>query len=451
MTITEKLADYALSFDRETISSQTRAIANKNIRDIIGCMLAGSKERSVKMAEDLYLRICGTGEFQVIGAPGYKTDLLHAAMLNAMEAHVRDFDDIVVSLEGHATISMFPVALVVGEYVGASGEEVLEAYISGVEIAGILGRSLFAADYKNGWDSSGTIGIFGATVTAARILKLNREELIHALGIAVNEASGTRSVYGYMNKDISAGHTAMKGVFCALAAQSGFDSCPDSFENRSGYLATFAEGMDEEMFDQIIKDRISVFSDPGIIEKLYPSCRDTHCAVDAALKLIEEHDIDIADIRNGFCYASAASLYNDRFPYPDTPSQAKFSMPYGVALALVNHKLDLDDFDGEVLRSPVVSELCSRFEVVEDDERFLTGGAEVVVCMKDGTRYSQKVEVAKGDPSKPLDEETLKNKFERCFRYISDKDHAELLFEQLKEFSKINTVKGFIEHINSLI
>lgn len=451
MTITERLADYALSFDQETICSETRAIANKNIRDVIGCMLAGSQERSVKMAEDLYHRICGSGEFQVIGAPGYKTDLLHAAMLNAMEAHVRDFDDIVVSLEGHATISMFPVALVVGEYVGASGEEVLEAYISGVETAGLLGSSLFAKDYKAGWDSSGTIGVFGATVVAARLLKLNREQLINALGIAVNEASGTRSVYGYMNKDISAGHTAMKGVFCALAAQSGFDSCPDSFENRSGYLATFADGIDEEIFDRIVNERISTFIEPGIIGKLYPSCRDTHCAVDAAMQLAEDYDINIADIKNGFCYAPTAALYNDRFPYPETPSQAKFSMPYGVALALANHNLELDDFDGETLRNSVVSELCSRFEVVEDDEHFPNGGAEVVVCTKDGTRYSQRVEVAKGAPSEPLGEDVMKEKFYSCYSYITHKDNAKNLFEELNDFGKINNVKGLTEHINSLI
>ena len=134
MTITERLADYAMSIHMDTISPDVRAIAEQSVTEIVGCMLAGSQERSVRMMEVLYSDICAPGEYRVIGASEYGTDLLHAVMLNAMEAHVRDFDDIVVGLSGHSTISVFPVALVVGEYVGASGNEVLEAYITGVEI-----------------------------------------------------------------------------------------------------------------------------------------------------------------------------------------------------------------------------------------------------------------------------------------------------------------------------
>ena len=454
MTITERLADYAMSIHMDTISPDVRAIAEQSVTEIVGCMLAGSQERSVRMMEELYSDICAPGEYRVIGASEYGTDLLHAVMLNAMEAHVRDFDDIVVGLSGHSTISVFPVALVVGEYVGASGNEVLEAYITGVEIAGTLGRALFAEGYKAGWDSSGTIGIFGAAAAAARLLRLTRKQFVHALGIAVNEASGTRSVYGYMNKDISAGHTAMKGVFCALAAQKGFDSCPESFENISGYLATFAEKLDEELLERIIGERISVFQEPGIIRKLYPSCRDTHCAVDAAMELAKEYAVNIEEISHGVCYAQESALYNDRFPYPDSPSQAKFSMPYGVALALAAQKLTLDDFDGQELKDPTISALCRKLDVVADDQRFspdAAGGAEVVICMKDGTQYSKKVEVAAGDPAKPLEEHLLKEKFMECVRYVSDTDRAEELYDKLTDISQISNMKGFIEYVNSIL
>ena len=95
-------------------------------------------------------------------------------------------------------------------------------------------------------------------------------------------------------------------------------------------------------------------------------------------------------------------------------------MPYGVALALTAQKLTLDDFDGQVLKDPTISALCRKLDVVADDQRFspdAAGGVEVVICMKDGTQYSKKVEVAKGDPSKPLEEKLLKEKFMECVRY----------------------------------
>ena len=447
MTISERLADYALSFREDNVSEETWRIANIVLRDTLGCMLAGSDDIALQKMKTIAEEFGGKPQASVPGFGGWKTDIFSAARMSAMEAHVRDYDDIVVSMKAHATISMLPVMLVLGEFTGAGGTEAALAYISGVETAGTLGAALFEGGMSIGWDATCAIGVFGAAVTAGRLLHLDRDQMVCALGLAANDAGGFRNVYGYMNKDISAGHTAEKGIFAALAAKRGYDSAPDVFENKTGYLSALSGGIDMEELERRIDGRISIFSDPGIIMKKYPSCRDTHCAVDAAMRIRDREDFDPSSlIDHVTCYAGTPALFNDRFPYPDTPMQAKFSMPYHVALALKNGVLAIDDFAGETFRDPEAAKLCRKVQIICDDEHYGDScAARVEVAQTNGKVFAETVDVALGDPGLPLDEAVLKAKFAECVDRISDKGNADELYELLADFRSITNISNLLK------
>lgn len=454
MTIIEKMAAYAVSINKDTISADTLNKVNEIIRDCIGCILAGSTDISIKMIKGFAGEYGGAKVSSVIGDKHFKTDILNASMINAMEAHVRDFDDICAAMEGHPTIAVLPVALTLGEYMESSGTEMLEAYTAGVEIAGLLGSALFSSGYSMGWDTTLSQGVFGTTVAASKLLGLTEREMAYALGIAATEAGGLRASYGTMTKDLTAGRSAQKGVWCALAAKAGFNSSLKAFEDKSGLLAVATNGIDEKLFDEIIEKRKSTFLEPGMIMKLYPSCRGTHNAIDAAIEIACGNDIRIEDIDGVICYAQKAAMENDRYPQPKTPMEGKFSIPYCVALSLKNKHVGLADFDGDVIQDEKLMALCRKIEAVEDNSRFTddaVSGCEVVVTMKDGRQLSKKVEIAKGDPKNQINPAELRSKFLECAKSVMNEKNAESLYDLAEDMTQIPNVKTFIKNINELL
>ena len=333
MTLTQEIASYAISINKDTISAATQKIAAEIMRDCVGCILGGMNDWPVRRTAEYYRGFHADTNASVIGIRDLKLAPEYAAMVNAMAAHIRDFDDICVAAEGHPTVAVFPSVLALGEALSSSGQEIIDAYITGVEITGLMGSALFASGYHMGWDTTCTTGIFGTTAAAAKLLRLTEEEFTNALGIAATEASGLRASYGTFAKDLTAGRTASKGIYAAKMAQLGFDANPAELEDESGLLAVSSNGFDVKLFHHIIEKRISTVLSPGMIMKRYPSCRGTHNAIDAALGLADETEFRTEEIKEIFCYAEHSAIENDRYPQPEIPIQGKFSIPYCVALA----------------------------------------------------------------------------------------------------------------------
>lgn len=448
MTITQMMANYAMSIRQDTITPETLHVARRVAFDVYGCLIGGTREHVVNLMVAYTKEYGGKPMATAIGHEGYKTDTCHAAMINSMSAHVHDTDDICIAVDAHPSVAILSTALAVGEYLDASGLDVLNAYIAGIEVASLLGSGLFAKGYDYGWDTNGTVGVFGTTVAAAKLMGLSEAQLTDALGIAATEASGLRASYGTMTKDITAGTPAYKGVFACEMAKAGFDARPTIMEDVSGLLKVSSNGVDLVLMQKIVDERISSFISPGILQKLYTTCRGTHSSIDGALAIANKYAIDPKEIREVISYAQDTAAANDRYPFPATPMQGKFSIPYCMAIALIYKKLDMSFFQtGDVITDEAVLELTKKGKTIIDpsfDGQPSRTGAEVKVFMKDGTVYSERIQYPKGDPSNPLTREELLQKFQRLAGIYLPQHRLEEIAQMAENIDSIPKIRDLI-------
>ncbi len=244
MAITAAFARYVTSMDCERIPSEVLAVARRAILDTVGCGIAGSREPAAKIARELGRQDGGVGRATVIGvndgADALRLPPQNAAMVNAVAGHALDYDD--VNSMGHPSVPVVFAALAVCEDTGASGRDLLTAYVAGVEVETKLMKAFTESHYLVGWHSTSTLGVFGAAAAAARLYRLTPEQTATAFGIAGSEASGLRQNFGTMTKPFHPGHASWSGIIAARLARAGFTADQAIFEAPLGFLAVFAAG-----------------------------------------------------------------------------------------------------------------------------------------------------------------------------------------------------------------
>jgi 2-methylcitrate dehydratase PrpD len=327
--------------------------------------------------------------------------LLERVAAAGTAGHVLDFDDTYLPGIAHLSAPTAPAALVLGAERGAKVGEVLAAFAAGFEAMGALSRASHPALYDRGWHPTAVCGGLGAAVAASRLLGLDRAQERAAAALALLRAGGLRSGFGSAGKSVGVGLAAATGVACARLAAAGvacdlerIGSGPAGFEAAFG--ATVAESRDGPAIDE------------NWI-KAYPCCLQTHSAIEAALQAAEEGLLaaGLDGDRGGAGGAVVVAVHPlSRQAAPiDAPAdglEAKFSIPYLAAFALLRGAPGVDDFealDPEALR---LAEQVS----VRTDHRL--GESEAVLEVEG--RAAARVEAALGSPQRPLDESQLAGK-----------------------------------------
>ncbi|HXF66149.1 MAG TPA: MmgE/PrpD family protein [Burkholderiales bacterium] len=389
------------------------------VLDTLGVMLAGSLEEAPRIVE----RVLGLGNDEgpcLIFGSARRARPLDAALVNGTAAHALDFDNTAKSFGGHASAVMVPALLAAAEAHGCSGRDVLLAHAVGYELGARLGRCVNPHHTEKGWHPTATLGVFAVAAACARLLALTAERTATALALAASLASGIKANFGTMTKPLHAGHCARSGLLAAALAREGFTANAAALEHRQGFFNVFEgeghydarralEGWDEW---EIVE--------PGASYKLYPCCYSTHAAVEAALNLVRRHGpfearaiarVDIATPARGLAHT-------DR-PAPVSGLDAKFSVQYCVARALLAGRIAFEHFEGEAHRDPEIREMLPRVHAAPyrgvpfaEDDPF---DAELTVTLADGSRLHEKVDRPLGRSSEnPIPPERLEAKFLEC-------------------------------------
>jgi 2-methylcitrate dehydratase PrpD len=238
-----------------------------------------------------------------------------------------------------------------------------------------------------------------------------------ALGIAASLASGLQQNFGSMTKPLHAGWAARSGVVAAQLAARGFSADAEALTGPSGFLRAMSGGAEPDLapFDAL-GEPFEIVS-PGAGVKLYPCCYATHRAIDAVLELRAGHAIAPADVAEVRVEVNRGGLLPLRVEPPATGLEGKFSLEYCLAAALIDGGVGLSSFTDEATRRPEARELMSRVRVDEGEAaaEFPIGGyAEVRIALRDGGEYGTRVDVPRGDPSRPLSWADLVAKFRDC-------------------------------------
>jgi Uncharacterized protein involved in propionate catabolism len=416
------------------------------VLDCMGCIIVGSNDKATNIAKAYTEDYGGVGTSTVFGAKSFQTDAGNAALVNSIAAHTRDFDDIGRSLDGHPGSIILPTILAVGEKLNCSGMDFLGAYIVGVEAACILGKCLYKKDYPQGWESTCTIGVFGSAAASAKLMGLKNEKLTNALAIAANLSAGLRATYGTMTTDLIVGRAASNGIFCAEMAARGFGSNAFMLEGHSGFIELCTSGLDEKLLREEIQRKEPEVVSPGLVMKLYPSCRGTHNAIDAVLSIKDKHNICKQDVENIECICQKSALVNDLYPYPETKLQGKISMRYCVALCVLYGGVQMEDFIGGNIEDKDVIDLMQKISLTEDDTYFDDAicGTEVIIKCVGGEIRRCKVDYAKGEPQNPPNEEERRQKFTACAQYAYSEAGINNIIKETNSLEKIDSIRHWI-------
>src|SRR5436190_7535500 len=296
MQNTQRVVDYIVASRFEDIPPKALTVAKGAMLDCIGVALAGARHPAGHIPAEWAHATAGAGRATVWGQD-FKTSAHDAALVNGTAAHALDYDDVTWGLIGHPSVSLVPAVLALGEQLGASGRDVLHAYVVGFEVMAKLGRTTQPKhSLDGGWHATGTIGAFGATAACCKLLGLTAEQTGHALGIVYSMTSGNVSNFGTMCKPLHAGLAARNAVEAALWAQAGFTSLPHPFDGPRSFHEVYSRGLPADMAPLAELGREYELVARGVVIKPYPCGVALHPAIDAVHALKRDHKIDADDV-----------------------------------------------------------------------------------------------------------------------------------------------------------
>jgi 2-methylcitrate dehydratase PrpD len=445
LSVIEQLSAYVATESFDKLPEATVRAARRAILDTLGVMLAGSVEVTAERIRALIAHRRGSDEATLVGTP-LRGSVEDAALANGTAAHALDYDDLNQSLSGHPSAPILPAALALGERQRVSGAALLAAFVVGVEIEAKLGRALNPGHYETGWHATSTLGVLGAAGAAAKLLGLSAERTAHALAIAASMASGIKANFGTDCKPLHVGHAARGGVEAALLAEIGFTGNPRALEHGDGFGSTYGAG-NPPAWDLTTAGLGAPHElvEPGVGVKRFPSCASTHQALDATLALAQETRIDPMAVQAVECavhYLAPHQLIYDR---AETGLQGKFSMPYCVAVALLDGSVGFAQFADERVRGADVQALMPKVRMFVHPEQTTreclpTRFSEVTITLRDGRRLRRRVSHAKGQPQNPLTDAELTAKFRDCAARALPPERVEAVLAAVRGLETLSDV-----------
>jgi 2-methylcitrate dehydratase PrpD len=417
------IANFVAETTYERLSREAVEGAKKTILDTLGVILAaGGMEPAVRGVVEFAREAGGRGESSVLGFGG-RVPAVMAAFANGALAHCLDYDD-QTPWGQHAASSLVPAVLAIAERVtgergAVPGKELLCAVALGQDLFNRFRRHI---DWQKDWNFSTTMGVYCATAACGFILRLSREQLAHSLGIASMQSCGTAAVLNAVGSDLRAmyaGFPARGAATAALLAQKGITGVPHLFEAKYGVLDLyFGNRFDRAGF----LDGLGTDYTGGLtLYKRWPAVGTAHSHIHATIELMKAHDLDashIAEIRVFVGdYHRLMSEPLEARRAPATLVDAKFSLPFLVAVAAVRRELSLNDFTKAGLENPLVLAAARKIVLVDDrslDWKLELPPGRVEIVMRDGHRFERVGTDVPGNPEAPMTWNDIVRKFTDC-------------------------------------
>jgi 2-methylcitrate dehydratase PrpD len=386
---TAALAARVAAIRYDQLTEQARTVARHCILDWFGVTLAARNEPLVRILVEQAREDGGNPQATIVGV-GDRFSLEQAALINGAMSHAIDYDDVVMPMRGHPTVTILPAILALAEYRQLDGRRVMEAYVAGFEMACRLGRIVNLSHYRDGWHATATIGTFAAAAAAANLLRLDAPETAQALGIAGTQAAGLKSAFGTMCKPLHAGRAAATGLKSALLAARGFTGNPAIIECEQGFADT--QSISPQYDDALIEPPGGFYIFQTLF-KYHASCYLTHSAVEAARRIRSLGVNNAAEIAEIIVRVDSGHLKICNIVEPKTPMEVKFSLCAMTALALLGENTSSERlFEDRLMSRADLIALRRRVGV----EEYVVPShtlSEVEVRMRDGRVFIERSDV----------------------------------------------------------
>lgn len=425
--------------------------AKLHIADTLACIYAGTGTDAVKiLAEANYW----TGKPDDVPVPGwgYAKTLDGAAQLLGTAAHAYDFDDTSHSMPGHPSAPIVAALLVTvfdlsrNQASATRGRNLIDAYIKGMEAACKIGEIIGDDHTDQGWHTISTVGLLGAAVACAALRGLDASGSELALAIACSHACGVLNNSGTMVKPLHCGLASKAGYMAAALAERQFTAGKDILEGDYGFLHAFTGGRRSEI--ELPPINISGYClppltgehfeliHPGIKVKRYPCCHVAHTGIDGMRKIRERQDFDIGDVAKVVCFVSTEKRMTYlQCPDPQTPTEARFSMNFAVAAAMLYGVVTLEHFNAKLLASEEFRKLMLLVEMRLQDKSE-ENAVNIEVIFNDGRRM---IELG---TQEPITWEDMASKFNSCMEHASQPSDSERILAALEQLDVQEDVSG---------
>jgi 2-methylcitrate dehydratase PrpD len=407
-------------------------MARHSLIDILGVLLAGSRDAEVNLLASVIEKWAGTPEASVLGRVS-RLPAPSAALLNGAAARALDFDDVADPLGTHPSVAILPPLLAIADLRAnqIDHRSFLTAYIAGLDLSIRLSRARRETLLESGrYD---LCKVIAAAAAAGKLYGLKGEQLRHAMGIAYTSALGETQcmIDGAPTVFYQQGLVASNAVRAVILAAHGFTGAKDFLTGRWGYYSAFEPGSTLETIDEGLG---KVFANiDGVAFKPFPTCRPNTSAAALVMELthgerLDATQIERVDILTNQQIYDLVSAPVERKQAPTSVVEARFSIAYTVATVLVTGDLFIDDFTETAIRRPEIIAMSRKIQPRTDPdceraELGTHGKIKIAIHYTDGRVQSGEVSYAKGNPKNPMSLDELTAKFDKCIAY-SRLDHV---------------------------
>lgn len=439
LNITKDLCAFLAVLSFEDLPEAAVHAGRRGVLDWLGCALAGSRHPTITKLLSVLEEVGGPAKATVLGRQT-KLGLLDAPIANGQMGHVLDFDD--THMGGvvlHASSPILSALFALSERNAVSGRDFLTAYAAGFE-AGVRAGQGAPAHHAGGWHLTGTLGSIAAGAAAGKLLRLNSQPMVHALGIAATQAAGMQQNRGTMCKSFHAGKAASSGVLAALLAQKGFDSSDEILEGKRGFCRIYSSiAKTEPILDQLGK-RWEIARNG---HKPYACGVVLHPTIDAMIALAARvpaaDQVATIELRVNPLAVSITGVAD-----PKTGLKSKFSLTHTAAVAFLDRAAGIAQYTDERARHPDVVALRDRVSV-QTDESLGKDQAWAAIVMRNGDRYEHQVVHASGTVDNPMSDAAIEAKFLANATPIVGEERASRIRDTVWHLEQLGDIRDLLD------
>lgn len=449
MTFERTLAEWAAQAYRP--SERASALACDALVDITACIIAGSREEATRAVRHV-AQPSGHGKAFALSS---RLRLFGpwAALVTGTAAHALDFDDNFAPATTHATAVLAPALFALADEEGATGAQVIEAYIVGLELQARIGQWVNPDHYEKGWHATSTVGVIGAAGACARLLQLSADQTLAAMSIACSMAAGSKKQFGSTMKPIHAGLAAQNAVLAARMAQVGIAGNAEPLSGRWGFADLYGAQQAETSRAPGLEDlgRNMAIETVGLMPKRFPCCGAAHRTLDGLMELRETHGLTIEDIDHVEACIPAFARANLRFDDPQNENEARFSLPYCAVRVLQTGRLTLNDLTLKRVQDSAIRPWLKRMVIrvksgsVSEELGESATPAVTRIVLTSGEFHEVGVVMAKGTRHAPFSQREQREKFRDCCDWGGCGDVADRLFALAQSIPTLSRFSHFSE------
>jgi 2-methylcitrate dehydratase PrpD len=404
--ITDLLANFIVNHPSRGWNDEVEEQAHRTFANWVGCAIGPATHETIEAALAAVQELAPSAQASLLGRRE-KVDIANAALLNGISSHTFDFDDTHLKTIIHPAGPVASAALALGEHIGASGRDVIDALVIGIEVFCRVGNAVYPDHYDRGWHITGSTGMLGSAAACARLLKLDATQTRMALGIAASQPVGLREQFGTMTKPLHPGAAAKAGLMAALMAKHGFTASSRALEAPRGLLQVFSDKTDwaevTENLGQSWEIALNTYKPFACGIVIHPS-------IDGCVQLRNAHALTAGQIEKVTIKVHSLVLELTGKKTPRTGLESKFSVYHSCAVGLLFGQAGEHEYTDHVVGLPEVLALRGRVEAIVDDS-IDEASADVTVLTTDGRSLHLFVEHAIGSLERPMSEAQLKAKF----------------------------------------